>query len=594
MYGPYVRSRLANQNDYQTICDEYYKRRYHKSRFPVQRKRTRVVRRTQSEPDISECEQTNKSPMANSILETFAKKLFNRENSSKNCGGCSKKVASSPSWLDNLWKNVKIQYSSLDPRMRAAERTPHEREIRERAFISCQEWTEKSDGRYKIMAHLDDIGCRTDKNWFLLNDSTVRTNRLMSWISLPADCIALEELSPLSSTKGVLMELLGSLQHPYVYPVLDLGLFYSNQNHCACLVMPVNARGSLKDLINKAIRWNEPWRRKYRKKCTCLTMTQVQRFGRHILEALLFLRVRGIPSHGHLHSGNVIIQNGVARLSGLENGLLGLDSKVNAVVSAKNMADVEHRDVICFGHLLFEMCMGYELPTQQPTATNLFLDLEQHPKVVEVMQMIFESPGNRYPTIEELVRCDLFRNVELRELRGASISSLKPDLSTSTSNLLNAVRRRQANALNRSHFSQSFDSHQYVSLDDTYSECSYASINGSYSDVSYVGTMEGHITVTQEQYEQYRKMNSTFQLCKICTENDKDIRLEPCGHLLCIQCLTAWHIDSEEHGTCPFCRAEIKGTEQIVVDPFDPRKEHYRVSSNSRQRNVDHLYTEIS
>ena len=25
-------------------------------------------------------------------------------------------------------------------------------------------------------------------------------------------------------------------------------------------------------------------------------------------------------------------------------------------------------------------------------------------------------------------------------------------------------------------------------------------------------------------------------------------------------------------GGCPFCRAEIKGTEQIVVDPFDPRK----------------------
>lgn len=25
---------------------------------------------------------------------------------------------------------------------------------------------------------------------------------------------------------------------------------------------------------------------------------------------------------------------------------------------------------------------------------------------------------------------------------------------------------------------------------------------------------------------------------------------------------------------CPFCRAEIKGTESIVVDPFDPRRQH--------------------
>lgn len=149
---------------------------------------------------------------------------------------------------------MKVQYSALDPRMRAAERTPHEREIRERSYISCQEWIEKSGDRYEIMSHLDDIGCRTDKNWFLINDTTVRTTRLMTWIPLPANCVALEELSTFNSPKGVLMELLGSLQHPYIYPVLDLGIFNSNQSHCACLVMPVNARGSLKDLIYKVIR----------------------------------------------------------------------------------------------------------------------------------------------------------------------------------------------------------------------------------------------------------------------------------------------------------------------------------------------------
>ncbi|XP_037278484.1 E3 ubiquitin-protein ligase CBL [Rhipicephalus microplus] len=81
-------------------------------------------------------------------------------------------------------------------------------------------------------------------------------------------------------------------------------------------------------------------------------------------------------------------------------------------------------------------------------------------------------------------------------------------------------------------------------------------------------TPEDHIKVTQEQYELYCEMGSTFQLCKICAENDKDIRIEPCGHLLCTPCLTSWQ-DSEGQG-CPFCRAEIKGTEQVVVDPFDP------------------------
>ncbi|KAK4301185.1 hypothetical protein Pmani_026654 [Petrolisthes manimaculis] len=93
-------------------------------------------------------------------------------------------------------------------------------------------------------------------------------------------------------------------------------------------------------------------------------------------------------------------------------------------------------------------------------------------------------------------------------------------------------------------------------------------------DLTWVAqaTPEDHIKVTQEQYELYCEMGSTFQLCKICAENDKDIRIEPCGHLLCTPCLTLWQ-ESEGQG-CPFCRAEIKGTETIVVDPFDPHKQH--------------------
>ena len=55
-------------------------------------------------------------------------------------------------------------------------------------------------------------------------------------------------------------------------------------------------------------------------------------------------------------------------------------------------------------------------------------------------------------------------------------------------------------------------------------------------------TPEDHIKVTQEQYELYCEMGSTFQLCKICAENSKDIRIEPCGHLLCTPCLTAWQV----------------------------------------------------
>lgn len=135
--------------------------------------------------------------------------------------------------------------------MSTSERTPRERMNRDRSLATCQDWIEKTGCRYEIITHLDDIGCRPNKNWFLLNDTNVRTDRLMTLIPLPADCVALEELPPSESPKCILMELLGSLQHPYIYPVLDLGVFYSNQMHYACLVMPFNSRGSLKDLIYK-------------------------------------------------------------------------------------------------------------------------------------------------------------------------------------------------------------------------------------------------------------------------------------------------------------------------------------------------------
>lgn len=148
-------------------------------------------------------------------------------------------------------QSLKYQYSALEGGMSASERTPRERVTRDRSFLTCQDWIEKSGYRYEIISHLDDIGCRPSKNWFLLNDTSVRTDRLMTIIPLPSDCVALEELRPCDSPKSILMELLGSLQHPYIYPILDLELFISNHRNFACLVMPFNARGSLKDLIYK-------------------------------------------------------------------------------------------------------------------------------------------------------------------------------------------------------------------------------------------------------------------------------------------------------------------------------------------------------
>ena len=77
-------------------------------------------------------------------------------------------------------------------------------------------------------------------------------------------------------------------------------------------------------------------------------------------------------------------------------------------------------------------------------------------------------------------------------------------------------------------------------------------------------------------------MGSTFQLCKICAENDKDVRLEPCGHLMCHICLEQWQ-DTGGEG-CPFCRAEIKDMQNVVVDPFEPTHRAVQVEKKETQQ----------
>lgn len=74
----------------------------------------------------------------------------------------------------NYRHSLKFQYSALDSGSGQNDRSPRERAARERALCACQEWLKTLNGRYEIIAHLDDIGSRNNKNWFLLNDTTVR------------------------------------------------------------------------------------------------------------------------------------------------------------------------------------------------------------------------------------------------------------------------------------------------------------------------------------------------------------------------------------------------------------------------------------
>uniref|UniRef100_A0A8C2WGM0 E3 ubiquitin-protein ligase CBL n=1 Tax=Cyclopterus lumpus TaxID=8103 RepID=A0A8C2WGM0_CYCLU len=87
----------------------------------------------------------------------------------------------------------------------------------------------------------------------------------------------------------------------------------------------------------------------------------------------------------------------------------------------------------------------------------------------------------------------------------------------------------------------------FQALIDGYREGFYLFPDGRAQNPDLTGLCEpspqDHIKVTQEQYELYCEMGSTFQLCKICAENDKDVKIEPCRHLMCTSCLTAWQVE---------------------------------------------------
>lgn len=42
----------------------------------------------------------------------------------------------------------------------------------------------------------------------------------------------------------------------------------------------------------------------------------------------------------------------------------------------------------------------------------------------------------------------------------------------------------------------------------------------------------------------YSNMNTSFELCKICSVNNKNSKIQPCGHLICQNCLISWQVDT--------------------------------------------------
>eukprot|EP00899_Mesostigma_viride_P005065 jgi/Mesvir1/1455/Mv14441-RA.2 len=134
-------------------------------------------------------------------------------------------------------------------------------------------------------------------------------------------------------------------------------------------------------------------------------------YGRQILEGLVFLKRLGFPYH-NLHAGNVVLDDGVCRLTDYENSLLGLSSRLQPFVQehARIIRMPCEADVVCFGHLLFEMEMGYEMDPATIEA-NDFIPEGCSPEVAKVLLYIFD-PLKRPPQLEQVLALPFFQGVE--------------------------------------------------------------------------------------------------------------------------------------------------------------------------------------
>ncbi|KAM6927740.1 PX domain-containing protein kinase-like protein [Xenentodon cancila] len=294
----------------------------------------------------------------------------------------------------------------------------------------------RSDPKWEVLEPLRDIGWRIRKRYFLIKSKAQpKDGYLLSWVDLGPDKFLSDK--DLQSA----MKLLTSLSTSYFCPLL----FSSTSESSALLIRPFSERGSLRDHICK-VKPRETYLKKYcnPKKSQGLELPQIKLYGRQILEALKLLHDCG-AFFGHLHTSNVLVDDGVCRLVDVENGMLGVPSMLRPTLTQlRKINTTESIDVFCFGHVLFEMTYGRP-PDSVP--------IDQYPaapctSVVSVLQSILstEACKSGMPTVSSLIQTPLFSDVQLQHSEKLQIkvpSRLKEALRTAKETLEKRLREEQ-------------------------------------------------------------------------------------------------------------------------------------------------------
>ncbi|XP_067934942.1 PX domain-containing protein kinase-like protein isoform X2 [Watersipora subatra] len=259
----------------------------------------------------------------------------------------------------------------------------------------------RSEPTWEVVEPLGTIGSRIRKTYCLVkNKSIQKTRYMLTW------CSAGPYASIEDKERITLVKSLENLQHANLLPV-----HYSACSAAGAMVIrPYMEGGSLRDMMYKV----KP-KTGYLKKCGNhksvghLALADIKKFGRQILEVIKYMTDKGFPM-GHVHLGNVFIEDGNVRISDIENFILGVPPAYRTFATYHRKCNtLEALNAYSFGHLLYQMKYGCILHHSSYEA----LPGPCAPELESILFQLltFESLKSGIPSIEDLLNLPFFAEV---------------------------------------------------------------------------------------------------------------------------------------------------------------------------------------
>ncbi|XP_068239289.1 PX domain-containing protein kinase-like protein isoform X2 [Palaemon carinicauda] len=268
----------------------------------------------------------------------------------------------------------------------------------------------RSGGSHEVTEPLPSIGTRLCKSYFLGNPlRDTKNHHVLWWAPFGPD-----RATNLRDTHATLTALL-QCQHPYIIPAVSSVATEAG----VCVIRPWFSQGTVRDMIHQA-KPRSPSLIKYSSdRCTQISQKEVAVYGRQILEALLFLNEKGL-GHGHLHTGNLVIDKHVCRLIDLENQVVGLPNTLrDHMTYHRKINSMEALDVYCFGHVLYEMMFLKRLSTN--TCDEYPADCPPLPRSVLESILSTEACKNGLPSVAGLLTHPFFNEIPLHSYEKPSL-----------------------------------------------------------------------------------------------------------------------------------------------------------------------------